>query len=98
MIYVSPIKFNNIDYPTRKNISFKEGLYNNVTSNEAVLSLQSPDALVKFQKDFKMAHNSDAFANPFKALYFKVKRALNAFFKPRLDEGPYDLSFSVFKY
>lgn len=77
MIYVSPIQFNNINNPTRKHISFKEGTTNNVTQNEAVLSLQNPNAMVKFQKDFKLSQDTDAVrGNLFKAFASKVRKVV----------------------
>lgn len=88
MIYVSPIKLNNIYYPTRKNISFKESAAEESSSNNAALSLQSPDAMIKFQKDFKLSHAADAVqSNPLKALVIKIEKALKAFFRPEIDDS-----------
>jgi len=79
MIKVNSIKFNN---NTKKNISFRENHVNNMTPNEAILSLQGPNAMVEFQKNLNLSQKADAVQNPLTALLYKVIKTFKLFVKP----------------
>lgn len=90
MIRVNSIKLNS-NYNSRKNISFRENNTNNITPDVAILSLQNPNALVKFEKDFKLSRSADAVqSNPVKAFAYKIYKAVKLFFKPKTDNNGYD--------
>ena len=82
MLKVNPVKLN-----TSKQISFKENTTNNITPNVAVLSLQNPNALINFQKDFSLSKSADAVqSNPFKALGYKFVRLFKFLSQPKLTD------------
>lgn len=94
MIRINPVQLNT--YNSRKHISFRDN-NNNVTPGVAILSLQNPNALVKFEKDFKIAQAADAVqSNPIKALGLKVIRAFKMFFKPKADSYESNLSQRIY--
>jgi hypothetical protein len=78
-------KYNNI----KKHISFKENNNVDTRDNTAVLSLQGPDSLVNFQKDFRIAKEADAVqSNPFKALFVKLYKVFKSFFGKNKNVNP----------
>lgn len=82
MIKVNPVKFNSYNQ-----ISFKENNTNNITPNQAVLSLQNPNALINFQKDFSLSKSADAVqSNPFKALGYKFYRLFKFLSQPKFTD------------
>jgi len=85
MIKVNPIKFNN-------NISFKENNVNNLTPNVAVLSLENPNSLINFQKDFGLSRSADAVqSNPIKALGYKFYRLFKFLSQPKYTDDYIDI-------
>jgi len=82
MIKIYPVKFN-----SNKQISFKDNNVNNLTPSVGVLSLQSPNALINFQKDFGLSKSADAVqSNPFKALGYKFYRLFKFLSQPTSTE------------
>lgn len=83
MIKVSPVKLNQ----NRTKITFKENNNNILTPNTAVLSLESPNALINFQKDFSLSRSADAVqSNPVKALGYKFYRLFKYISQPRFTD------------
>jgi hypothetical protein len=82
MIKVNPVKLNSYNQ-----ISFKDNNTNNMTPNVAVLSLQNPNALINFQRDFSLSKSADAVqSNPFKALGYKFVRLFKFLSQPKFTE------------
>jgi len=80
MIKVDPIKFNKYN----RQISFRENSSDNLTPNTAVLSLQSPNAVINFEKDFGLSISADAVqSNPIKALGYKFYRLFKFLSQPK---------------
>ena len=80
IIKITPIKFNN------KRISFTENNLNNLTPNDAILSLQNPNAKVKFEKDLKLTQRADAVqSDPASALGYKLYKTFKFIFNPETD-------------
>jgi len=82
MIKVNPVKFNN-----NRQISFKDNNLNNLTPNVAVLSLENPNSLINFQKDFGISRSADAVqSNPIKALGYKFYRLFKFISQPKYND------------
>jgi len=80
MIKVNPIKFNNYN----RQISFRENNSDNFTPSSAVLSLQSPNAVINFEKDFSLSRSADAVqSNPINALGYKFYRLFKFLSQPK---------------
>lgn len=78
MITINPVKLKSI-----KPVSFGERT-NDITPSVAILSLQNPNAKVKFEKDFNNTVKSDAVqANPLTALGYKFVKTYNILFTPK---------------
>lgn len=93
MITVNPIKFNTI-----KTITFGEGNLNNITPNEAILALQSPNAKINFENDLNRTKKADAVQNPnvFSSTLNKLRKTYNILFSPEHDravKSPKHISF-----
>ena len=82
---------------TRKPQAFKSKMTDETIPNAAVMSLQSPDAMIKFQRDFKNSSRADAVqSNPISALGFKIQKALKVFFAPGASDYDMDLTNRVY--
>ncbi|MCI1273405.1 MAG: hypothetical protein LKG27_03100 [Clostridiaceae bacterium] len=91
MITVNPIKLTTV-----KPISFGEK-NNDISRNVAIMSLQNPNAKVKFEKDFNATSNSDAVqANPLTALGYKFVKTYNILFNSK--KNVKDTPNNVFTY
>lgn len=67
------------------NISFKKNPADKQTPNQAILSLQNPNAGIDFEKNFQLTQNSDAVqANPLTALGCKLYKTYKMIFAPHI--------------
>lgn len=82
---INSIQLNN---KSKKYISFQENSVNNLTPGIAILSLQNPNARVKFEKDLRISRGADAVqSNPFKAFGYKLYKTFKLFVGPKADSS-----------
>lgn len=82
------MKVNSIKlFNTRRQISFKEGSNNNMTSDVAALALQNPNAMIEFKNNLKTTQLSDAVqTSPLKALAYKFVKTFKLLFSPQVSK------------